>query len=136
MTSLVVNPRQIPPISELPPIVRAWLEGELFADSLLEAFLSKWESLTDSARVIVAALISEGGKEVKESAIRQALRKRFGFEPNAAAIQYQESKLALLNSGLVRLISNTHSGDEVSLHPTWEHYLRRTVTNWLRERER
>jgi hypothetical protein len=132
MTTLIVNPQPLPSVSQLQPVVSAWLRSGSFAESTQAGFLSKWEQLSDSARRVVVALVDEGGQGVKESSIRQILRAKFGLDPNTAGEQLQEAKLHFMNTDLVKLIANFHSGPELSLNPTWQFALRRQCAAWSR----
>lgn len=136
MTSLIVNPKPIPSASEVVGAITAWLSSAEFSHSSGEVFLSKWGQLTESDRMVIAALIDEGGKNVKHSSIRQTLAKRFDIAKEAAGKYLQESKLQFISTDLVKLISNIHSGDELSMNPTWEFNLRRQCAAWLAERNK
>jgi hypothetical protein len=132
MTSLIINPQPLPPAAQFASSVSAWLtEGE-FAESSNEVFMPKWEQLTEPARKVVAVLFDEGGKNAKQSAVRQAFAKRFSTDANAADQALRDAKLQFNNTDLVKLIQNIHSGDELSVNPTWEFQLRKQCDKWLR----
>jgi hypothetical protein len=132
MTALIVNPQPLLPMSQLPPAVTAWLRSGSFDESAQAVFLSKWEQLPDSARRVVCALVDEGGQGVKESSIRRVLTAKFGLDPNTANEQLQAAKLHFMNTDLVKLIPNIHSGPELFLNPTWQFSLRRHCAAWSR----
>lgn len=131
MTSLIVNPQPLPPSAAIVSSVISWLATSDFAGVTRDAFLEKWAQLSNAARRVVAVVIEEGGQNVKESSVRQGLAKRFGLSSNKASQEVQESKLEFVNTDLVKLISNIHSGHELSINPTWERQLRRECTGWL-----
>jgi hypothetical protein len=130
MTALIVNPQPLPPISQLPAVVKGWLATARFVGTNNDIFVSKWDQLTESARQVVAVLVEEGGKNVKESVIRQRLGSRFGIDNNLSDANLRDAKLQFMRTDLVKLISNIHSGDELSLTSTWEFALRRQVSAW------
>jgi len=112
--------------------VTAWLKSANFAETGEEVFLSKWDPLPNTARRVISAVIAEGGQAVKESTVRQHLNRKFGVDVNTADTQVREAKLHFLQTDLVKLISNIHSGDELSINPTWQFSLRRHCAAWLR----
>jgi hypothetical protein len=130
MTSLIVNPRSLGSTQEVASAVRAWLANNPFAGVSDEAFQSKWEQLSESARQVVAGLVEEGGHAVKETAIRRAMMRVFNIDSNQAADGVRQAKLEFMNTDLVKLVSDIHSGDELSVHPTWESALRREIAKW------
>ena len=125
MTSLIANPTPLPPRSRLADDVRAWLEEAEFAGSSAEIFLAKWEELTESARGVVAVLCDEGGESVKEHIVYRWLIERFDLDSKTADNQLRAAKQQFMSTGLVQLVQNNHSGDELTLHPEWKHQLRR-----------
>jgi hypothetical protein len=131
MSALIVNARPLNSEMEIVAAVRDWLEKSPFAGVPDEAFQRKWEELPESARLVVAALIEEGGSQVKEVAVRKTLKAGYGLDSNQAAASVREAKLIFIGTDLVKLIDNIHSGDELSLNPTWENHLRKAVSNWL-----
>lgn len=131
MTSLIVNPHRLGPAAEVASVVRAWLRETAFGSAPDHVFRDKWSQLSDSARRVIAGLIEEGGELVKESAVRRALMRRFNFDGNRAAAALSDAKLQFINTGLVDLIQNIHSGDELSIHGTWKFALQREIARWL-----
>lgn len=130
MTSLIVNP--IPMDSE-PDILRqvaSWLESATFPSSLSGAddrFLSKWQKLSSLSQKVVSAILDEGGSNVKESAIKTCLREKFGMEKNQASQAVSKAQLEFINTDFVKLIHNIHSGDEMSVNPSWKWHITREV---------
>lgn len=131
MTSLIVNPQQMPSSAQLASAVTTWLTESKFSDSSNEVFLTKWEQLPEASKMVVAALLEEGGQNVKQSSVRQAVAKRFGIDSNAASEALQAARLQFIATDLVKLVKNIHSGDEFSVNPTWEFQLRKQCGAWV-----
>jgi hypothetical protein len=134
MTSLIVNPQPLPPSAQLANTVRAWLAGADISAPLTQKFVEKWDQLPDTAKMAVVILIDEGGANVKESLVRQGLAKRLSIDGNAADRTLREAKLNFMATDLVKLVPNVHSGDELSVNPTWQHQLRQRSGGWLKSR--
>ena len=77
--------------------------------------------------MILAALLEEGGHDVKDVSVRRRLVERYGINRNRASTLLRERRTVLSGLNLVRLKHNIYDGDEMSLHPTWEWYVRYTV---------
>jgi hypothetical protein len=60
-----------------------------------------------------------------EASIRRRLIKN-GMDTNAASNILRTRLAAMGQENLVRLQHNIYDGDEISLHPAWEWYIRRT----------
>jgi hypothetical protein len=75
--------------------------------------------------------IHSPGYNVKETAVRHAVMRQFNMQSNPATEAVNKAKLEFINTDLVKLIHNIHSGDELSVHPTWEFHLRRQIADWL-----
>jgi hypothetical protein len=131
MTSLIVNPRSLGTASDVAAAVKAWLSSGEFNAGSDEVFVRKWNQLTDVGRRVLAGLVEEGGYNVKETAVRHGVMRRFKMPSNLATEAIMKAKLEFINTDLVKLIHNIHSGDELSVHPTWEFQLRRQITAWL-----
>ena len=134
MTSLIVNPRAPNSTQEVAPAVSTWLANNNFASVSDEAFQRKWEQLSERTRQVVAALLGEGGHAVKEAAVRRTLMHCFDTGSNDAAEAVRNAKLEFISTDLVKLVDNIHSGDELSVHPTWDFALRREIARWLAAR--
>lgn len=134
MTSLILNPRPLADVAEVANSVKVWLASARFADVSDDVFAGKWNQLTDAGKFVVAGLLDEGGHDVKQSVIRQALMRLFKMDKETASKTLQESRLQFLSTDLVKLIKNVHSGDEMSVHPTWDFHLRKQCQQWLAER--
>lgn len=135
MTSLIVNPRPLTSSFDVADSLRAWLAVADFASGTGDAFTAKWEQLTDSARRVVAGLLAEGGSNVNEQVIRRAVMREFQMSSEAASEAFQQSKLEFQNTDLVKRITNTPSGPEMSVHPTWKSQLRRHCDQWRSEQK-
>lgn len=131
MTSLIVNARPLGSAQDVASAVLAWLGGAHFGAASDDAFVKKWAQLTDDARKVVVGLLDEGGHKAKEAAVRQAVMRRYGIDSNRASEMVRKAKLEFMATDLVKLIHDLHSGDELSLHPTWEFDLRRQSAQWL-----
>jgi hypothetical protein len=109
-------------ISEL----RQVLEGNI--DGPPEAFSAKWDSLSDSTRQVVHALLSQGGS-ASEAATRRTLMEGAGIDVNTATTAFQEAKIQLVQAGLGTVTPDTYSGagDTISISDTWRYYLQKEV---------
>lgn len=130
MTALIVNPAQLGAAQDVESAVKAWLAASRFGSASDEAFHRKWSQLSESARKVVASLLEESGHSVKETAVRRAAMRLFNIDSNTSSEVVRKAKLEFIQTDLVKLIQNVHSGDELSVHPTWEFYLRRQVAEW------
>ena len=79
------------------------------------------------SRKVIAALLDEGGINVKESSIKSCLRDNYGIGKNEASKAVSGAGLEFINTDLIKLIHNIHSGDEMSVNPTWEWNISREV---------
>jgi len=129
MTSLIVNP--IPIVSEEDILMKvdSWLQTVVFSNltGTDDRFLSKWQKLSPPSKKVLSALMDEGGSNVKESAIRICLQENYGMERNESSSAVSSAAIEFINTDLVKLIPNIHSGDEMSLNPTWQWHIRREV---------
>jgi len=133
MTGLIVNPRPLGDAQALVDTVRSWLSEQQFASVADEVFIDKWNRLPDPARKVVACLLDQGGINVKETAVRNALMSKFQMDKESASRAVHEAKPYFIDTDFVKLIPNRHSGDELSLHPTWNFQLQRQVAQWRQE---
>jgi hypothetical protein len=133
MTTLIVNPRPLGPPQDVAGVVKSWMTEVQFGGASDDAFITKWNQLSDDAKKVVAGLLEEGGYNVKETAVRHAAMKLFGMGSENASKAVRDAKLQFITTDLVKLIDNIHSGDELSVHPTWEFQLRRQTAHWLEE---
>ncbi len=136
MTSLIVNPRALGAPEDVASAVRAWLAKDQFGASSDEAFTRKWHQLSEVARKVLAGLLEEGGYNVKETAVRHAVMRLFNMQSNPASQAVRDAKSEFIKTDLVKLIHDKHSGDELSLHPTWDFHLRRQIAEWSAARGR
>ena len=129
MTSLIVNP--IPIVSKEDTIIKveSWLQTAVFSNIAGndDIFMSKWQNLSSDSRNVLSAIIDEGRINVKESLIRRCLQEKYGMGKNASSSAIRKAKLEFINTDLVKLIPNIHSGDEMSLNPTWQWHICRKV---------
>jgi len=130
MTSLIVNPIPMKSESEILKQIESWLKSTEFPLSSSvndDRFQSKWEKLSSTSRTVISALLNEGGTNVKESSIKVCLRENYEMGKSEASKAVSDAKLEFINTDLVKLIHNIHSGDEMSVNPTWEWYITREV---------
>jgi hypothetical protein len=132
LMSLVVNPASIPDPDKLGDTITEWLKSNSFSGGLDGEFRNKWQQLSHGTRRVTAALLALGGREVKVGSVRSTLRQTYGIPREEAAALIRDAKLEFIRTDLVKLIKNPHSGDEMSVHPTWEFELKRAVTAWKR----
>lgn len=133
MTSLIVNP--LPMKSELDILaqIKSWLTDTEFSQNTSgkdDRFHSKWEKLSSSSRTVISALLDEGGTNVKESSIRVCLRENYRLGKNEASKAISDARPEFINTDLVKLIHNIHSGDEMSVNPTWNWNITREVNKY------
>ena len=133
MTTLIVNPRSLGPPQDVAGVVKSWMAEVQFGGTSDDAFITKWSQLSDDAKKVVSGLLEEGGYNVKETAVRHAAMRLFGMGREHASKAVRGCKLQFITTDLVKLIPNTHSGDELSVHPTWEFHIRRQTALWLEE---
>jgi len=129
MTSLIVNPKALGSEEEIVEDVREWLMNQEFssASAVDERFLSKWEQLPQEIRRVVSAILDEGGENVKEGVAKKCLRDRYGFSKEAASKAVYDSHAWFMSTDLVKLIHNIHSGDEMTVNPTWKWHIVRQI---------
>jgi len=130
MTSLIVNPIIMKSESEILTQIDSWLISTEFpykGPANDDRFNSKWKKLSPMSRKIITALLDEGGINVKETSIKSCLREIYGVGKNEASKAVSDAKLEFLNTDLIKLIHNIHSGDEMSINPTWEWHITREV---------
>ena len=130
MTSLIVNPIPMKSESEILKQIESWMnstEFPLSSSANDDRFLSKWEKLSSTSRTVISALLDEGGTNVKESSIKVCLRENYEIGKNEASKAILDARLEFINTDLVKLIPNIHSGDEMSVNPTWKWNITREV---------
>jgi hypothetical protein len=130
MTSFIVNPHPLGTANDVASAVKAWLAQEEFGAASEGAFEGKWAQLSEPTRKIAAALLDEGGHNVKETAVRRAAMRLFSMNSNDASAAVGSARLEFIKTDLVKLIPNVNSGPELSVHPTWEFHLRRHLARW------
>jgi hypothetical protein len=129
MTAFIINPKPLRSNEEVVTEVRNWLQNRASQGrpSKQDIFDQKWRDLDADDKLILAALVDEGGHDVKEVSIRRRLIGQYGIGRNDASPLANKRRVALSESNLVRLQHNVNDGDEMSLHPTWEWYVRFAV---------
>lgn len=138
MTALIVNPLPLSAVSDVVKAVRSWLKdvaAHASGPASDEVFDEKWSRLSPNAKKVLACLIDEGGEQVKEASIRRALEHKYKMPSNDTTQAVREAGQEFINTDLVKLVHDLHSGDEMTLHPTWKWHLRRGITRWRAENE-
>jgi hypothetical protein len=125
MSAFIVNAKPLPADQMVVDQVRRWLTDTATQGPPDEqaVFDQKWRVLTNEDQLILKALIEEGGQAVKEGSIRLRLKDK-GLEYATVL----KTRLAVMTTqNLVMRHHNICDGDEISLHPTWQWYLRHAV---------
>ena len=121
MTAFIVNPKPYVDEEAVLREIRRWLTEEAIrgAPDENDVFQAKWNALHFDDRSILAALIAEGGRDIKEQSVRRRLINSHGFGRDRASEILQTRMSVLSRENLVRLHHNAYDGDEMSLHPHW-----------------
>jgi hypothetical protein len=129
MTAFIVNPKPLADEDIVLADVRRWLAAEALHGAADEndVFQAKWDALQADDRAILAALIAEGGRDIKEQSVRRRLITHHSFERNRASEVLRRRRTVLSETNLVQLRHNVYDGDEMSLHPYWEWYVRHAI---------
>ena len=129
MSAFIVNAKPLADEEAVTAEVRRWLTDKAAKGRRDEqaVFAQKWAALQTEDRMILKALVEEGGQSVKESSIRRRLVESYGLEENAASNTLRTRRTALSQANLIQLRHNIHDGDEISLHPAWEWNVRYEV---------
>jgi hypothetical protein len=133
MSAFIVNPKPLPPVSEIAALIRAWLDSESFHGGAADVLVRKWSGLSEPAFLVLAALIDEGGQSVLKASVKRTLRDRYGVPANQDDDVVRRGLQQLVNADLVKT-RYTDSGEELSLHPTWEPAVRPRLHRWVRDR--
>jgi hypothetical protein len=129
MTAFIVNAKPLSAEQAVVGEVHRWITDKAAGGPPDEQarFDQKWAALQADDHKILRALVEEGGHNVKEASIRRGLIKN-GMDGNAASNVLRTRRAAMAQENLVRLHHNIYDGDEISLHPGWEWYIRREVS--------
>lgn len=129
MSVFIVNAKPLEGEDVVISEVGRWLTDKAVQGKLDQhaVFAQKWEALQAEDRMILKALVEEGGQSVKELSIRRRLVEFYGLENNAAFNILRTQRLALSQANLIQLGHNVNDGDEISLHPTWAWNVRYAV---------
>jgi hypothetical protein len=129
MSAFIVNAKSLADEEAAIADVERWLTDEAAKGRHGEhaVFEQKWAALQAEDRMILKALIEEGGKSVKEVSIRRRLVESYGLEKNAASNTLGTRRLTLSKTNLIQLHYNPYDGEEISLHPAWEWNVRHEV---------
>ncbi len=129
MTAFIINPKPLIDEDTVLTEVRRWLAEEALRGAMddFAVFQGKWDTLQADDRSILAALIAEGGRDIKEHSVRRRLIDQHGFERNRASEVLRNRRTALSAENLIQLRHNIYDGDEMSLHPNWEWHIRHAI---------
>lgn len=130
MTTLIVNALPIVGTADVVKAVESWLGNEPFSVGRDDVFSEKWDRLSEETRKVVACLLDQGGDQVKETAVRKALRDTFDLPKDGASTAVRNARLEFKSTDLVKLIYNRYSSPELSVHPTWKFHLQKAVAQW------
>ncbi|MGO8943512.1 MAG: hypothetical protein ACLQJ7_07540 [Syntrophobacteraceae bacterium] len=137
MTALIVNPGSTGTPQDMVSAVKTWLAEEHFISRMSdELFAEKWNSLTEDVRKVVYGLLQEGGYNVKESSVRQAVIRLFGMDRELVNNAVRRALGQFTATDLVKVIPSGYSGKELSVHPTWEFQLKRQIDSWFSEQNK
>lgn len=122
MSAFIVNAKPLGDEETVVEEVRRWLTDKAAKGRPDEhaAFAQKWANLQADDRLILKALVEEGGRGVKESSVRRRLVESHGMEKNAASNTLRTRRVVLSQANLIQLQHNIYDGDEISLHSAWE----------------
>ncbi len=122
MSAFIVNAKPLADELAVTADVEHWLTDEAAKGRYDEhaVFEQKWAVLRAEDRMILKALIEEGGKHVKEVSVRRRLVESYGLERIAASKTLGTGRLTLSQTNLIQLHHNIYDGDEISIHPSWE----------------
>lgn len=129
MTAFIINPKPLVDEDTVLAEVRRWLVEEAPSGTAddNDVFQAKWDALQIDDRSILAALIAEGGRDIKEQSVWRRLTRYHGFDKNRASEVLRKRRIVLSEANLVQLRHNVYDGDEMSLHPYWEWYIRHAI---------
>lgn len=129
MTAFIINPKPLGSNEDVLCELDSWIQNHASQGRPTEqdVFDKKWRDLEDDDQLILVALVEEGGHDVKDVSVRRRLVERYGINRNRASTLIRERRTVLSALNLVRLQPNIYDGDEMSLHPTWEWYVRYAV---------
>jgi hypothetical protein len=129
MTAFIVNPKPLVDVETIVREVRAWLTGDALRGKTNQqvVFDEKWAQLQPEDHLLLAALVAEGGQGVKEVSIWRRLIQHHDIQKDHASKIMRERRLFLSAQNLVQLRPNIYDGAEISLHPTWERYIRHAL---------
>jgi hypothetical protein len=129
MSAFIVNAKPMGDEESVIAEVQHWLTDKASKGRPDEhaAFAQKWAALQAEDRLILKALVEEGGQDVKQSSIRRRLIESHGLEKKAASDALRNRRGALSNANLIKIRANIYDGEEISLHRTWQWNVRREL---------
>lgn len=130
MTAFIVNPRPLVADSAVVSAVGDWLRNTASTSPAARhtVFQEKWLTVTPNEQILLISLIAEGGRAVKETAVRRRLRDDHALPRETASHVLCDGTSRLTSLGLIQVAHNAFNGDELTLHPSWEWNVRHAVT--------
>jgi hypothetical protein len=129
MTAFIVNAKPLSTEQAVVDEVHRWVTDKA-AEGLPDEqtiFDQKWAALQADDHMILKAVIEEGCHNVKEFSIRRRLMKN-GLDSNTASNILRTRLMTMSQLNLLKLHHNVYDGNEISLHPAWEWYVRHVVS--------
>jgi len=128
MTAFIVNPLPLDEEDRVLKETRKWLQTAAHNGQVgeQEVFDRKWEEVNSPGKAVLKALIAEGGRDVKDISVRRRLTSQ-GTDKNQVSEILRNQRQHLSQINLIRVTKNSHDGDELSLHPAWERYVRHEI---------
>jgi len=129
MTSFIINTLPLGDQENILEHVSSWLANGALAgeNSQQDIFDEKWAVLQNNDYVVLGALIDEGGCDIKQTSVRLRMSAQYGVDGNQTTEILRASLARLTVQNLVRANRTPRDGAEMSLHPTWEWYVRHEI---------
>jgi hypothetical protein len=129
MTAFIVNAKPLPNEQVVLEELHRWITDKAGGGPPDEQaiFDQKWTALQPDDYMILKAVIEEGSHNVKDFSVRRRLVKN-GLDNNTASSILRTRRAAMSQQNLLRINHNKFDGDEISLHPNWEWYVRHIVS--------
>lgn len=124
----IVNPQPLLEQENVVEQVNNWLKSTQFPSVVFdEKFQQKWNTLSPETVQVLGILEEEGGLRVKEFTLKRSVKAKFSWDDNKVHQAVRTAKAQLVAVNLIELIHNLNSGDELSLHPTWQFHIKRAL---------
>jgi len=124
----IVNPQLLIKQENEVEQVKNWLKITQFPSVVSdEKFRQKWDTLSPETVQVLGILVDEGGLRVKELTLKRSVKKKFLWDDNKVHQAVRIARTQLVAVNLIEPIHNLNSGDELSLHPTWQLHIKRKL---------